>query len=538
MIESSDYFETPHRTERLQLLMHLVSNATEIPYLRAPQGAGKTRFAKELAARLGSDYTVVWLVAGADQPLREQLVNELGLTAGDNDWLVNAIERSPDRPLLLIVDDAEHLQLAEVADLLDLGQAGAHLLLVGTGELAQSKGNWDLRFVDLPPFTEEETRAFLEQQGRLEPGGAGARTAAALHRASEGLPGLLLDALDTLPEEMPEPSPSSIPARRTPWGLITVGAVVIGLAGLVLYFQDAINAWLEPKTAATALPGESPPATPSVSADNVSAPEPPVFKSQVVAAPEVRATEASGMAVSDNPPAEPAAAMPETVEVESDARAEMAAALAEDDGAETPDPVLDAIIDEAIKAAAQPPQSEVSPVSTAQVAAAGAQASGGETVATADPVEVPPVAAGAPPSSAVVAPEKPPVKPAVEVVPSKDKAPSRSSPVQRPKAEAGAPSGGAAWLLAQPDSAYTLQLVGARDRQAIADFVRRHGIEQPHAIFERDLNGKPWYSLVAGSYPDRQAAVAARARLPRSITKAGVWPRTFASIRQQMKTNN
>lgn len=538
MIEISDYFETPQRTERLQLLMHLVSNAIEIPYLRAPQGTGKTRFAKELAARLKNDYTVVWLVAGANQPLREQLINELGLTTGDDNWLANAIEQSPDRPLLIIVDDAERLQLAEVADLLDLEQAGARLLLVGTGELAQSKGNWDLQFVDLPPFTEAETRAFLEQQGRLEPGGAGARTAATLHRASEGLPGLLLDALDTLPEELPEPSPSSMPVRRLPWGLMAAGGVVIGLAGLVLYFQDTINAWLEPKPDATALPVESPPATPSVPANDKSASEPPVFKSQVVAAPEVRAIEASRTAVSENRATEPAAAMPEPVEVASDATPQTAAGPADDSGAERPDPVLDAIIDEAIRAAAQPPQSEVLPASTAQVDSAGAQVSAGETVVAPDPVEVPTAAQEPTKVSVVAVAEKPSVKSVSEVAPSTDETRSRSSPVEQAKTEGGTPIGGSAWLRAQPDGAYTLQLVGARDRQSIFRFVRGHGIKQPYAIFERELNGKPWYSLVAGSFPDRQAAVAARARLPQSIAKTGVWPRTFASIREQMKAKN
>jgi DamX protein len=62
------------------------------------------------------------------------------------------------------------------------------------------------------------------------------------------------------------------------------------------------------------------------------------------------------------------------------------------------------------------------------------------------------------------------------------------------------------------------------------NFAKNHGISPPFAIFERDLKGAPWFSLVAGDYPDRAAAVAARARLPAALSGAGVWPRTFASI--------
>jgi DamX protein len=79
---------------------------------------------------------------------------------------------------------------------------------------------------------------------------------------------------------------------------------------------------------------------------------------------------------------------------------------------------------------------------------------------------------------------------------------------------------------------FTLQLVGARDRTAVEKFVRDHVIEEPYAIFARDLKGKPWYSLVAGDYPDRDAAIAARGQLPKGLERSGVWPRTFGSIQK------
>ena len=96
----------------------------------------------------------------------------------------------------------------------------------------------------------------------------------------------------------------------------------------------------------------------------------------------------------------------------------------------------------------------------------------------------------------------------------------------RPSAAASASD----WLNSRDAGRYTLQLVGATNRASIEKFVTIHNISAPFAIFERQLNGRPWYSLVAGDYPDRAAAVAARERLPASLKGAGIWPRTFASV--------
>jgi DamX protein len=95
-----------------------------------------------------------------------------------------------------------------------------------------------------------------------------------------------------------------------------------------------------------------------------------------------------------------------------------------------------------------------------------------------------------------------------------------------------APSGGEAWLQSRDPARFTLQLVGSRDRAAVRKFAREHAIAEPHAVFERDLKGRPWYSLVAGDYPDRAAAIAARERLPKGLGRSGIWPRTFGSIQK------
>ncbi len=434
-----------------------------------------------------------------------------------------------------MVDDADLLQLAEIADLLDLVQAGARLLLVGTGELAQARGDWDLQFVDLPPFSEEESRAFIQTHTVLPDGAEGERMVVALHRASEGLPGLILDALDTLPGELPEPAPA--PRRGVRWSWIAGGGLLAALVGALLWFQQDINRLMAP----------APPADQTVAEPAPPAAEPPVFRSQVVA-PSAPPAPVQPVPEPQSPEPAPAVAA-EPAAPESDDQSEPAES----------DPLLDAIVADAIHAASQPlaeeaaggaaegraptGPDEVSEDALAAVMADAAAAGPGKEPAASAPGE----GKRSPPASApkaVEAPRAPSQKATPAPSSSKTKAPPArlakapvvpSRPAHEPPAPASRPKGGLAWLKAQPRGRYTLQLLGARDREAIRRFVRRHRIPQPWAVFERELDGKPWYSLVAGSYPDRAAAVAARARLPAAIARAGVWPRTFGSIQAQLQ---
>jgi DamX protein len=178
---------------------------------------------------------------------------------------------------------------------------------------------------------------------------------------------------------------------------------------------------------------------------------------------------------------------------------------------EEPDPVLDAVIEAAIAAAAQPPEPDLEPPPQAEV----------EQAEENQPTPVPEVQAPEAATSATPQPQE--VKPPQRV-------PSRTG-----AAENSASDGYETWLRAQAPGAYTLQLVGARDTDAIQKFIARHNVESPYAVFQRDLNGEPWYSLVAGVYADRDAAVAARSRLAPPLNGSGVWPRTFASIVEQLQ---
>ncbi|MFM1892075.1 MAG: hypothetical protein RLZ44_1152, partial [Pseudomonadota bacterium] len=99
-----------------------------------------------------------------------------------------------------------------------------------------------------------------------------------------------------------------------------------------------------------------------------------------------------------------------------------------------------------------------------------------------------------------------------------------------PPQQAGSTLPGASWLRAQPAKHYTLQLVGARDPAALRRFVNTHGLQGDYAVVVRDLKGKPWYSLVYGSFADREQALRHKTSLDQGMAK-DAWPRRFADLR-------
>jgi DamX protein len=584
------YFDTPTRAERLQLLLYLVRNADDIIYLRAPAGAGKTRFARRLLDQLDQDIAHVWLSAGVDRDVVGAVVRQLGMEDDDLlQWPETPMAEPGGLGLLLVVDDADQLEAAAFEQLAALHARGGHLLLIGRGGFPQTEAVGDVEFVDLPGFDPAATLAFLRQRAGAQAARINDELAAALHRASRGLPGPLLEALDELLGRQDQRSASSDiarPRRGPVWPWLAGGSVVVVLLA-VLVFQDDINGLLEPDRA------QAPPladrATSAVtiardvsvsadaSPDPVNAAPAPVPD---VTLPELSRPPARAIASPADRPAPPVAPLRAADPLSSASRDTPPAAR---------DALLETAVHEALSAAdaqpaaagprppatlqAQPAVSGQQPVpDAAERAEAEAEGRGAMEDAAAGPATPEAAASEAavsarsmeprPQDSSAEVPPAPvvavPPTPAAEVapataaqgrvsvaqsvtppVPGGGPAPVEervaATPAQPPTAPAGPTAyrqGGVDWLNSREPGRYTLQLVGAHDAAAIRNFVRDHRVEQPYAIFERQLDGRPWYSLIAGEYPDRNAALAARDDLPGGLGGTGVWPRTFESIRK------
>ncbi len=92
-----------------------------------------------------------------------------------------------------------------------------------------------------------------------------------------------------------------------------------------------------------------------------------------------------------------------------------------------------------------------------------------------------------------------------------------------------------AWLTAQRPESYTLQIIGVSDEQAALQFIRSRKFKAEVVYYESRRNGRPWFSVLHGVYPDRDAAMAAIEHLPASLRKIGAWPRSLGSVQADMK---
>jgi DamX protein len=109
-------------------------------------------------------------------------------------------------------------------------------------------------------------------------------------------------------------------------------------------------------------------------------------------------------------------------------------------------------------------------------------------------------------------------------------------------AETPAPAGITAvrrekWLLTQDPESYTIQIMGVHHEQSLLDFIKRNqALKQGEvAYYETLFQGRPWYQLLYGIYPTKQAAQVAADELPENIRRAGPWMRRLATIQQAIK---
>ncbi|HEX5678838.1 MAG TPA: SPOR domain-containing protein [Alcanivorax sp.] len=89
------------------------------------------------------------------------------------------------------------------------------------------------------------------------------------------------------------------------------------------------------------------------------------------------------------------------------------------------------------------------------------------------------------------------------------------------------------WLATRDDGDWFLQLVatGREDgARGVLDQIDRNG-----AYYRAERGGEPVYLVLAGPYPSRDAALAARDELPEALRRGGPFPRDMASIRTELR---
>jgi DamX protein len=91
-------------------------------------------------------------------------------------------------------------------------------------------------------------------------------------------------------------------------------------------------------------------------------------------------------------------------------------------------------------------------------------------------------------------------------------------------------------LMSSPSSNYVVQVLGASSKSNIQSFIDKEKIGADTGYFETRLNGKPWYVVLVGNFPDRASATAAMNRLPAAAKAYGPWVRGVAEIQSAINS--
>ena len=487
-------FFPAQRKPVLGQLHHLARYSQLLLVVTGPQGSGKTLLRQALVASTNkqSVQSVVVSARGAGDAagVLRQVAQALDVAQAEVGAILAQVVQLAltGQEVYLLVDDAEQLDESALEALMALG-AGApegrpHVFLFGESsliaELEQISGDQELfHVIELQPYEEEETREYLAQ--RLEGAGAGielftANQISDIHESSDGWPGTINQvARDAMIEAM---IASRSAVKRPKMGFTMPKKHVLAISAVVVVAVAA--AWL--------IPGRNKaPTTASA----------PTEQAQL---PLGKPTPNVEFANSGQPTNLPMVGQP----VMRGPLAEEAGGISEgDDGV----PVEGS--------------SATPPTVTTTAPPAGVPAGQPAAKPAAVPTPAPTIATAKP------APVTKPVAPAPAAKPA-----PVTKPAEKPATVAKAGAAGSSWYASQPTGNFVVQILGTSSEANAQAFVKEQGGE--YRYFKKVLNGKPLYVITYGNFSSRAAADSAIKSLPAKVQAGKPWPRTVASVQQEL----
>lgn len=85
------------------------------------------------------------------------------------------------------------------------------------------------------------------------------------------------------------------------------------------------------------------------------------------------------------------------------------------------------------------------------------------------------------------------------------------------------------WLRSRPEGSHTIQLLGSFNESTAIDFIENHDLDG--LVYVRSTHqGRPWFVVIQGEYPNQRAARAGIEELPPEIRELGPWTRSFEGL--------
>ncbi|MEB2514619.1 AAA family ATPase [Pseudomonas sp. YuFO20] len=498
-------FFPAQRKPVLGQLHHLARYSQLLLVVTGPHGSGKTLLRQALVASTNKQTVQSVVVsargAGDSAGLLHQVAQALNVAQAEIGAILKQVVQLAltGQEVYLLVDDAEQLDESALEALMALA-AGApegrpHVFLFGESSMIAQLEALQLeeeRFhvIELQPYTEEETREYLDQ--RLEGAGRGielftANQISDIHESSEGWPGNINQvARDAMIEAM---IASRSAVKRPSMGFNMPKKHVLAISAVVVVAVAA--AWL--------MPGRSKAPTTGAPANEQAQLPLGQGSPQAGGAPAVE--------FAGNTQPTPLPLVGNSQPVMREPLAEAAGGITEgDDGV----PVEG---------------SSATPPTVTTIAPPAGVPAGPAPTPTAKPTPAPTQVATAKPAPA------PAAKPAPAPAPAKPAA-AAAKPAEKPVTVAKAAGG--TWYAGQAPGNYVVQILGTSSETAAQSFVKEQGGE--YRYFKKVLNGKPLYVITYGSFANRDAAVSAIKALPAKVQAGKPWPRSVASVQQELAT--
>ncbi|NWL80769.1 cell division protein [Pseudomonas taiwanensis] len=528
-------FFPAQRKPVLGQLHHLARYSQLMLVVSGPHGSGKTLLRQALVASTNKQ-AVQSLVVSARSSVEaggmlRQIAQGLNVAQADVRSILAQVGQLAltGQEVYLLVDDAEELDDASLDNLLALAEgsveARTHVFLFGEDSLlarldALVEGEERFHVIELQPYTPEETREYVAQ--RLEGAGRGIDVLSDeqvedIHLQSGGWPGSINQvAHDLMVEAMLAERGAS---RKSAGGFNLpkkhlLALAVVGIGVIAAWMMQGRNESGAENASATAAQsqGQAPAGQPAGEADSGSP-----------------AVEFAG---SSQP-----LPLPLVGEAQPVIREPLAQAAGQGEPEDGPAPEGAATVPPTVTTSAPPQGAIASPVPAAPV----------EPIASAQPLPQPTQPIAAVPAAPVAAPKPAAPAAAPAAVPSAATKPVATAkpaaapaqvakPAEKPvPATAVASTGGASgngWYSGQAGSHFALQVLGTSSEGSAKAFVQQNGGQ--YRYFKKQHQGKALYVVTYGSFPSRTAAQAAIKSLPAKVQAGKPWPKTFASIQQEM----